>query len=124
MEVSRNKLGGTAKKRIAFLCLFVALCPVLLWAGPIYGTIFINGHALSRASISITCVGAPAVPGNTLDDGSYRVAVPREGRCTFTVTSPSFQGQASADVVSLPNAAEYNFSVVPKGGGGYELRRR
>jgi hypothetical protein len=100
------------------------LCPTLLWAGPIYGTIFLNGGALRGASISITCAGNPTISGSTLDDGSYRIAVPREGRCTFTVTSSSFQGAVSADVVSLPNAAEYNFAVVQKGGGGYELRRR
>ena len=111
-------------RRITFLCLVVALCPALLWAGPIYGTIFYNDGALRGASISIACAGGPPIPGSTLDDGSYRIAVPREGRCTFTVTSPSFQGAASADVVSLPNAAEYNFAVVQRGGGGYELRRR
>jgi len=112
-------------RRIIFLCLVVALCPTLLWAGPIYGTIFFNGSALRGASITILCpAGAPVPPGSTLDDGSYRIAVPREGRCTLTVTSPSFPGAASADVVSLPNAAEYNFAVVQKGDGGYELRRR
>jgi hypothetical protein len=59
-------------RRIIFLCLVVALCPALLWAGPIYGTIFFNGGALRGASISIACAGDPAVPGSTLDDGSYR----------------------------------------------------
>jgi hypothetical protein len=105
-----------------FLCLVVALFPALLWAGPIYGTIFLNGGALRGASVSIACPGGPAVSGSTLDDGSYRIAVPRQGRCTFTVTNPAF-GALSAEVVSVPNAAEYNFMVV-RGNGGYELRRR
>jgi hypothetical protein len=109
-------------RRVIF-CLVVVLSPALLWAGPIYGTIFYNGGALRGASISIACPGGADVPGSTLDDGSYRVVVPREGRCTLTVRSPSFQGAASADVVSIPNATEYNFDVVQRG-GGYELRRR
>ena len=111
-------------RRILLMCLIVTFCPAFLWAGPIYGNIFYKSAALRRASFSITCPGAASVSGSTLDDGSYRVAVPREGRCTLTVTSPSFQGAASGDVVSLPNAAEYNFAVVPKSGGGYELRRK
>jgi hypothetical protein len=107
--------------RWVILCLLVVLCPALLWAGPIYGTIFFNGGALRGASISIACPGGADVPGSTLDDGSYRVVVPREGRCTLTVRNASWV--ASGDVVSIPNAAEYNFDVVQKG-GGYELRRR
>lgn len=110
-------------KRIAVMCLVAALCPKLLRAGPIYGAIFFNGGAVRRASISIVCAaGAPAL-GSTLDDGSYRITVPQEGRCTFTVTSHDFQGEARAGIVSLPNAAQYNFAVV-KGANGYELRRQ
>jgi hypothetical protein len=111
-------------RRILFSCLIVALCPALVWAGPIYGTIFFNGGALRGASISIACPGRPPITGSTLDDGSYRIDVPPEGRCTFTVTSPTFQGAVNADVVSVSNAAEYNFAVLQRGGGGYELRRR
>jgi hypothetical protein len=110
-------------RRLIGLSLVVSLFPVLLWAGPIYGTVFLNGGALRRASVSIACPGGPPVGGATLDDGSYRIAVPREGRCRFTVTSPAFPGALSADVLSVPNAAEYNFTIV-RGNGGYELRRR
>ena len=87
-----------------------------------YGSIFFNGRALGRASISVACNGGGG-NGSTLDDGTYRVNVRGEGRCTFTVTSGSFQGAARADVVSSPNSAQYNFVVV-RSGNGFELRRQ
>jgi hypothetical protein len=111
-------------RRLALLCLIVILFPALLWAGPIYGTIFLNGSVLRGATVSIACPGGAPVSGPTLDDGSYRIAVPRQGRCTVTVTSPAFPGAPIADVVSVPNAAEYNFMVVKGNGGSYELHRR
>lgn len=111
-------------RRLRRLLVIAAVVPAFLIGGPIYGVILFNSKALSGASISITCPGAPPVPGSTFDDGSYRVSVPRQGRCTFTVTSRSFQGSVSADVVSLQDAARYNFEVVAAGHGGYELRRR
>jgi Tfp pilus assembly major pilin PilA len=91
-----------------------------LIAGPVYGSIFFGDAAVKAAAITITC-GEQTVKGATLDDGSYRITAP-EGRCTFTVTSPTF-GSASAAVVSSASAARYSFDVV-KGGDGYELRRQ
>ncbi len=94
--------------------------PAVVSAGAIYGSIFFNGAGLKAAAITITCGGEP-VKGTTLDDGSYRVSAP-EGKCTFTVASPSF-GTASADVTSASSATRYSFEVV-KSGSGYELRRQ
>ena len=108
-------------RQLALLCLAALLCPALLCAGPIYGVIFFNGSAVRGASITVSC-GGPAGGGSTLDDGSYRINVPREGRCIFTVSSGSF-GQASAEVVLSSGAVQYNFAVV-RGGGGFELRRQ
>jgi hypothetical protein len=110
-------------KRVACLCLIVCFFPAILSAGPIYGVIFFNGNALRGASISIECPAARASVGATLDDGSYRVAVPQQGRCRFNVTSPSFKGSASADVLSLSDASPYNFTVV-QSGSGYALRKQ
>jgi hypothetical protein len=110
-------------RRFKWLSVILTVFPAFLSAGPIYGVILFNSAALRGATISITCPGAPPVPGSTLDDGSYRVSVPRQGRCTFTVTSNTVPGGARAEVVSLQDAAQYNFVVVPAG-GGYELRRR
>ncbi|MBZ5631711.1 MAG: hypothetical protein LAO55_01165 [Acidobacteriia bacterium] len=103
-----------------FFAIIVAV-PAFLDGGPIYGVILFNSQAVRGAAISIACPGAPPANGSTLDDGSYRVPVPRQGRCTFTVKSGNIQ--ASAEVVSLQDAAQYNFVVVAAG-GGYELRRR
>ena len=110
-------------RRLRWMSVIVALVPACLMAGPIYGVILYNSKALGGASITIACGGAPPVTGSTLDDGSYRVSVPRQGHCTFTVTSGSFPGPVRTDIVSLQDAARYNFVVVA-GNGGYELRRR
>jgi hypothetical protein len=108
---------------MAKLLVFLALGPACLYAGPIYGSIFFNGTALRGASIAVACGGRPAAGGSTLDDGSYRVVVPQTGRCTISVTSSAFPGQARGEIVSSSAATQYNFAVV-KGGGGFELRRQ
>jgi hypothetical protein len=110
-------------RRLRWLSVIVALVPASLGAGPIYGVIVFNSKALGGASIAIACAASPPVTGTTLDDGSYRVSIPRQGRCTFTVTSSSFPGPVRTDIVSLQDAARYNFEVAA-GNGGYELRRR
>jgi hypothetical protein len=105
------------------ISLYVVLivCPVCLYAGPIFGSIFFNNAALRGASIQISCGGSVVASGSTLDDGSYRINVPNEGRCTLSVTSNNIQ--ASADVVSSSSASRFNFVVVRRN-GGYELRRQ
>ena len=106
--------------RTVLLCLIALLWPNRAYGGPIYGSIFHDGRALTRASITIACAGG-STPGSTLDDGSYRVNVPQTGRCTFTVAVPG--GAARTEVVSSSGAVMYNFAVV-KGNAGYELRRQ
>lgn len=108
-------------RRLTLLSAITAIVPSFLTCGPLYGVILFNSQALRGAAISVDCPGAPPATGSTLDDGSYRVSVPRQGRCTFTVKNNTFQ--ARAEVVSLQDAAQYNFVVVAAN-GGYELRRR
>jgi hypothetical protein len=110
-------------RRLLPLSVILILAPALLSAGPIYGVILFNSRALGGASVNVACPGAPPVNGSTLDDGSYRIGAPRQGRCTMTVTSRAFPGPVRADIVSLQDASLYNFVVVA-GNGGYELRRR
>ena len=109
-------------RRLKWLFAIMAVVPGFLDAGPIYGVILFNSRALAGASIRVACPGAPPAAGSTLGDGSYRVPVPRQGKCTFTVTSPGFRGPASTDIVSVQDAAQYNFVVVA-GNAGYQLRR-
>jgi len=106
-------------KRLILLCLAVAACPDSLFGGPIYGSISYNGGALRGATVTVTCAGRRDGSVPTRDDGSYRVIVQQEGRCTMTV-SGTF-GSASGEVVSSGNAAKYNFAVV-RGRLGFELR--
>jgi hypothetical protein len=48
--------------------------------------------------------------------------VPQQGRCTFELAG--YQGRPSADVFSYPNPAQYDFELVRRPDGNYELRRR
>ncbi len=110
-------------RRFRWLPVVGLIFPGFLGAGPIYGVILFNAKALSGAAITIACAGAAPATGSTLDDGSYRVPVRPQGRCSFTLTSASFPGPVRTEIVSLQDAAPYNFVVVAAN-GGYELRRR
>jgi hypothetical protein len=108
-------------RRLALVCLFAAFCPARLFGGPILGTIYFRGQVLRRAAVHIACPGGGG-NGSTLDDGSYRINVQVQGSCTLTVNSPA--GAVGAPVVSSAGAAQYNFAVVQKPDGGWELRRQ
>ena len=94
--------------------------PASLHAGLIYGSIVKQGGAVSNARVRIQCPGR-AAEGDTTGDGSFRIQVPAEGRCT--VSLPSFPG-ASATVPSYAKPTQYDFELVPRAGGGFELRIR
>lgn len=104
-----------------FLFLPLLLAPFALQAGPIYGSIFMDGRAVRGATVEILMGNNSQGKTVTLDDGSYRVSVNADGRCTLVVTVNDVR--AAADVISSGYAARYNFAIV-KGGGGYELRRQ
>lgn len=91
------------------------------WAGQMYGSVSEGGRGVGAARIEIDCAGN-VTPGETASDGSYRVNVPQEGRCTFTVILQ--QRRASIVVFSYPNPAKYDFELVRRPDGNLELRRR
>jgi hypothetical protein len=110
-------------KPVKSLCLtLVLLAPAVLGAGQLYGTIVSDGQPLKGASFEIQCGKESAVTGSTGGDGAYRINVPQEGQCTFTL--PSFEGRPSATVFSGPNPASYNFELAKLPDGKHELRRR
>ena len=110
-------------KPVKGLCLAVALlAPAVLHAGQIYGTIVSDGQPVKGTSIEIQCGKEAAVTGSTAGDGAYRINVPHDGQCTFTL--PAFEGRPSTTVFSTPNPASYNFELAKSGDGKYELRRR
>jgi hypothetical protein len=103
--------------------LFVAaalLVPAAAYAGQVYGTIVMDGKAVGGASIEIQCGTDAATTGTTGADGSYRINVPQQGQCTFSLPS---HGKASAMIFSGPNPSAFNFELV-KAGDKYELKRR
>jgi hypothetical protein len=110
-------------KSVKGLCLALVLCvPAVLDAGQLYGTIVSEGQPVKGAGIEIQCGKEAAVTGSTAGDGAYRINVPHEGQCTFTLTT--FDGRPSATVFSGPNPAAFNFELAKTADGKYELRRR
>jgi hypothetical protein len=95
------------------------LVPAASYAGQVYGSIVMDGKGVGGASIAIQC-GADATTGTTGADGSYRINVPQQGQCTFSLPS---HGKASAMIFSGPNPSAFNFELV-KAGDKYELKRR
>ena len=95
------------------------LVPAALYAGQVYGTIVMDGKGVGGANIEIQC-GNDATTGTTGADGSYRINVPQQGQCTFSLPS---HGKASAMIFSGPNPSAFNFELV-KAGDKYELKRR
>ncbi len=97
------------------------LAPAVAGAGPIYGTIVLEGKGLKEVGVEIQCGKDEPVSGTTAADGAYRINVPQQGQCTLAL--PSYQGRPSAVIFSSPNPAAYNFELV-KTEGKFELRRR
>jgi hypothetical protein len=108
---------------ITYLCLVIALAmPSVVYAGQVYGTIVQDGKGVGGVNIEITCGSDAVVKGATAADGAYRVNVPQQGQCTFTL--PGHAGKPSAMVFSGPNPALYNFELVKGSDGNFELKRR
>ncbi len=100
---------------------FLLLALETAYAGQIYGSIADHGKAVPGAAIAIDCGGTVA-SGATAADGSYRVHVPREGRCSFTVTIQGRRG--SLVVFSYQTPSQYDFEVERRPDGTFELKRR
>jgi hypothetical protein len=83
-----------------------------------YGSVTQGGRGVPRAHILVQCLGGPS-EGDTIGDGSFRLNVVPEGKCTFTL--PAYPG-ASANVSSYGNPTHYDFQLVALPGGRYELR--
>ena len=96
------------------------LAPAALEAGQIYGTIVLGGKGV-KTKIEIKC-GSDTTPGESAADGAYRLNVPQQGQCNLVL--PDYMGAPSSAVFSTPNPSAYNFELVQKPDGNYELRRR
>jgi len=97
----------------------VLLVPAAADAGQIYGTIVLGGKGV-KSKIEIKC-GNDATAGESAADGAYRINVAQEGQCALAL--PEYKG-ASAAIFSAPNPSAFNFELVQKPDGTYELRRR
>jgi hypothetical protein len=111
-------------RRVKYLWLAIALLfPAVVRAAQVYGSVISEGGGgVSNATIEITCGGAVAATGVTAADGSYRINVGPQGQCNFAL--PTYKGRPSAVIFSGPNPSAYNFELVHRSDGDYELRRR
>jgi hypothetical protein len=87
--------------------------------GSIYGDIRLGDKYLSDLSVSLKC-GTTTTDGKTDDAGSFRLTVPRGGKCQLSVT---YEKQtAEIDVVVFEKPAQYRLVLELKD-GKYTLRR-
>jgi hypothetical protein len=107
-------------RRLACCCLGFALLPAALQAGIIYGSVTAGGRGVPKARIEVKC-GQAITTGSTLADGSYRINVPQQGQCNFTMSG--YPNRPFAVVFSYPRPAQYDFDLVGQN-RKYELRRR
>ena len=88
-------------------------------SGSIYGDIRLGEKYLSDLPVSLKC-GTTTTDGKTDDAGSFRLTVPKGGKCQLTV---SYENQTPAiDVVVFEKAAQYRLVLELKD-GKYTLRR-
>ncbi|MEQ1886229.1 MAG: carboxypeptidase-like regulatory domain-containing protein [Bryobacteraceae bacterium] len=93
----------------------------VLHAGQLYGSVSENGKPVANAPVAITCAGEQT-KGSTNADGTYRITVMQQGRCTFTLTGR--QGSPGVLVFSYDKPTLYDLEVARKADGSNELRIR
>ena len=107
----------------SIVCVGLAIAlfaPAALEAGQVLGTIVLSGKGV-KTKIEIKC-GSDTTAGESAADGAYRVNVAQQGQCTLVL--PDYMGAPSSAIFSTPNPATYNFELVQKPDGNYELKRR
>ena len=90
-------------------------------AGQIYGSVIAAGKPVGAALVVITCAGADT-KGATNADGTYRVNVIPQGRCSLTL--PGYAGTPSTVIFSYDKPTLYDLEVVRRADGTFELRIR
>jgi len=112
--------GGRAGRLAIPAIAFLPFCAPAM-AGQMYGTISDPDHGLiPKLEFTVQCAGS-TVRGSTDDRGSYRVLVPQRGRCNFSVSRP---GDPGSVVLSYQNPVQYDFLLVRRADGAFELQRR
>ena len=104
-------------RRLGLILIASLLLPAYLHAGPMYGSVTRSGRGVPRATIQVQCPGGNS-DGTTIGDGSYRINVGPEGRCTFRLTG--YPGAVTI-VYSYAKPTHYDFELVDRGGGQFQL---
>lgn len=102
----------------ALLWIAALVLPYCLRAGQMYGSIVEGGRPVPGAAIRVDCPRGSG-GGTTESDGTFRINVAPEGRCTFTLT----QYGASAVVFSYARPTQYDFELRRQGGSAQLIIR-
>ena len=91
-------------------------------AAHVYGTLVKNKQPSANTEITIKCGRDDVYGTKTNDRGSYSVRVGTTGECRFIVTNK--HGSPEEDIFSYERPARYDFDLVRKSDGRYELKRK
>lgn len=89
----------------------IILCPSLVFAGEIYGTIKKDRTPVEKGiKVEVKCAGRPDIFKTTETDeyGSYRIYIPAEGNCTLTL---HHEQKPSIEIYSYKSSTRYNLLI-------------
>lgn len=102
--------------------LLIGVLPVIAVTSGIYGDIYEgNGPIGEGTKVEVKC-GTQSDSTTTDADGSYRLYVQAEGKCTLTVHV--HDQTPSVEIQSYDRPVRYNLVVNQQADGTYRLRRR
>jgi len=110
-------------KRLLVVAGLLSAVPVIGAAGPLYGTIRVDGQPLAHADVMVQCPnfsspGPTSTPARTDDRGSYSLRVQATGRCQMRVKSgnrlgPPFEVLVADNPLRFDPALDANLNRVP-----------
>jgi len=118
--MDKSRVAGRVD-RIAAVFAAAVLASGGAHGGQMYGSIVDPGQgAVAKLEFTVQC-GSFTTRGTTDERGAYRVVVPQRGRCEFRVSRP---GDPASSVLSYENPVQYDFQLVRRADGGFDLQRR
>lgn len=109
-------------KQLIFLISLILLFPSFTYAGQVYGRLLERNRSVGPGVRIIISCHQNIYNGVTDSYGSYRIYVPRQGRCELTVY---YRNQpTTTSIYSYNDPVRYDFELVRNREGRYFLRRR
>ena len=106
---------------VALRAFVIGLFCLEVQAGQIYGSLVTAGKPVVAAPLVISCAGTET-KGMTNTDGTYRINVTAQGRCSLAVSG--YTGTPSTVIFSYDKPTLYDLELVRRPDGTFELRIR